>query len=251
MDKIKYTEDSLYKGIVTHTRFSPFQHKFKYRVTYFWFDLNEFRKRLFFKKNQFSLFSFYDKDHGEVGAKKINFCNFINKEVERRTKQKFKKIKVMCLPRILGYVFNPISVFVFYDQKLNPKQIVFEVSNTFKERHAYLKKIKKTGNTFRLKKKFYVSPFFNIDGEYEIKFNVDRNLLNLFILYRNKNSKIFSASFKGKFKRMTNINILKTFISNSFQNLIVTFGIYYQALKLFTKGATYVNKPDKPKKFFS
>ena len=138
-----------------------------------------------------------------MGRRKRNFCNFLKRQVETRTKQKFKKIKVMCLPRILGYVFNPISVFVFYDQKLNPKQIVFEVSNTFKERHAYLKRIKKNSNKFKLEKNFYVSPFFNVDGEYEIKFSVDRNLLNLFILYRNKNNKIFSASFRGEFKSIS------------------------------------------------
>ena len=69
MKKINYITDTLFEGIVSHTRYKPFTHSFNYRFCYFWFSLNFEHKYKSFKKNRFTLFSFYDKDHGEVGKK--------------------------------------------------------------------------------------------------------------------------------------------------------------------------------------
>ena len=148
----------------------------------------------------------------------------------------------------MGYVFNPISVFVCYDKLNTAKAVIFEVSNTFKERHSYLCRVN-SKNEFILKKNFYVSPFFKVQGKYKIKFSIDSNFVNLFILYEIKNQKVFEASFKGRSKEMNELNLVKLFFQNFFQNLKATTGIYIQALKLLIKGATYIRKTKKTRKF--
>jgi len=214
------------------------------------FDIVKNFKSKFFKRNRISLFSFYDNDHGPVESEIKDLCKYFKRKLSENKIPSIAKIKVLCLPRIMGYVFNPISVFVCYDKKNTAKAVVFEVNNTFKERHLYLCKTSEE-NIFSLNKKFYVSPFFKVQGKYKIKFSIDRDFVNLFILYEIKNQKVFEASFKGRSKKMSEMNLVKLFFQNFFQNLKATSGIYIQALKLFIKGATYIRRPKKPDNFIT
>ena len=87
MKKINNINDTLFEGIVSHTRYKPFTHSFAYRFCYFWFSLNFKHKYKFFKKNSFTLFSFYDKDHGEVGKKSSNTYQFLKKKFLKEGKK--------------------------------------------------------------------------------------------------------------------------------------------------------------------
>ena len=246
---LSFEKNLLFSGIVSHKRIKPFNHSFKYNLTYFWFDINLSEKYSLLKKNKLSLFSFYDNDHGPVKSK-VKFLYQYFKDKLNLKKSEIKTIKTLCLPRTIGYVFNPISVFLIYNYKNIPKKIIFEVSNTFGERHAYVCKINPKG-IYHLNKVFYVSPFFKTEGKYKIQFNIKNKIVNLLILYEINNNTVFQASFFGKSKKMTDLNLFKVFISNMFQNLKVTFGIYIQALKLWLKGAKYITKPIKPKNFIT
>ena len=137
MKNIVFHEDSLFDGIVTHTRSSPFIHSFKYYATYFWFDIKNFKNRLLFKKNKFALFSFYENDHGNKKISKNGLDSLLIKNLRVFPNLKIGYIKIFCLPRILGYSFNPISIFICYDELKKAKIAIFEVNNTFNERHAY------------------------------------------------------------------------------------------------------------------
>ena len=250
MQKIKCPEDMLFDGKIRHSRFAPFFHSFNYKLTYFWFDIAKKNKSQIFKKNRISLFSFYDNDYGPVEKKIKDLFKYLKKKLSENNFSSIQKIKVLCLPRIMGYAFNPISIFVCYDKLNIAKAVIFEVSNTFRERHSYLCGTNKK-NVFSLNKKFYVSPFFKVKGKYKIKFSIDSNFVNLFILYEIKNQKVFEASFKGRSKEMNELNLAKLFFTNFFQNMKATSGIYIQALKLFIKGATYNRRPKKPNNFIT
>ena len=189
MGRIEYQKDCLYQGIVTHSRFEPFRHSFKYKLTYFWFDIKNFKNFFLFKKNKFSLFSFFENDHGPKKSKE-DFDKILKNKLKEEIKESIDDIKGLCLPRILGYVFNPISIFVCYNKR-KPKVIIFEVSNTFNERHAYLCNVNRYNREFSMKKSFYVSPFFNVEGKYKINFSIDRHFVNLFIVYELKKKKSF------------------------------------------------------------
>ena len=172
----------------------------------------------------------------------INYCQKHSKSLHNT--KNIDQIKVFCLPRMLGYVFNPISVFVCFNKGGSPKAIMYQVGNTFNERYFYICKIEKTNF---VKKKFYVSPFFKVEGNYLISFSIDKDFVNLFIVYKIKNKKVFEASFNGKSMDMNDKNLLVCFFSNMFQNFKLTLAIYIQALKLYFKGARYNNRPKKPK----
>jgi len=251
MKNINFLKNSLFEGVVTHSRVQPFAHKFKYFVTYFWFDIINFEESLFFKRNKFSLFSFYDKDHGELKKRKEHLYEVINKNIEKITKEKISYIKLFCIPRILGYVFNPISVFVCFDKKERAKVVIFEVNNTFKERHSYYCKVFNNTDYFHFKKTLYVSPFFKVKGNYKIKLRITKEMFFLYILYEINKEKVFDASFNGKLVELNSLNLIKVFFKKIFQNLKITTGIYFQALKLYAKGAKYIKKPLKPNKDFS
>ena len=241
MNKISYVNNKIYSGVVKHTRFSPFHHSFSYKISYFWFRLNDFREYYLFKRNRISIFSFFDDDHGQIEKKGV-VEDFFQKKL-RRIKGDFFKIKVFCLPRILNYSFNPISVFILYNKREIPSGVILEVNNTFKERHLYFSKIKKDQTNFIFDKGFYVSPFFEVKGSYDISFKIDEKNIYLYIKYIVDKKKVFEASYQGKSKDMNEINLLRTFFTISIQNIKATLGIYIQALKLFFKGAKYISRP--------
>ncbi|MAI29080.1 MAG: hypothetical protein CMP38_02610 [Rickettsiales bacterium] len=89
MKKINNTNDTLYEGIVSHTRYKPFIHSFSYHFCYFWFSLNFKRKYKFFKQNRFTLFSFYDRDHGEVGKNLNNTYQILKKKIFTKRQKKY------------------------------------------------------------------------------------------------------------------------------------------------------------------
>ena len=98
MKKINNVSNTLFEGIVTHTRYKPFTHTFRYHFCYFWFSLKFKHKYKFFKKNRFTLFSFYDKDHGEVGKKLNNTYQELKKKISQKAKKNIYDIKSFFCP---------------------------------------------------------------------------------------------------------------------------------------------------------
>jgi len=250
MRLIEFHEDCLFEGIITHSRIHPFNHRFNYEVTYFWFDIENFNEKLFFKKNKFSLFSFNENDHG-LKKRNESLQMSIIKNLRELKNYNIENIKVLCLPSIMGYSFNPISIFVCFDKSKRAKIVIFEVNNTFNERHLYYCKVLKKNPIFVFNKKLYVSPFFKVRGFYRIKFKMLNNKIFLNIDYEIDKKKVFSATFSGIGLKISSKNLIRVFLRKMFQNIKITFGIYFQALKLYLKGAKYIKRPSKPDKEFT
>ena len=124
----------IYNGTVIHKRFKPKEHFFKYKVFSLFLnlkDLSKIDKKInFFSYNKFNLLSFYDKDHGDRdGSSLVKWVkkNIIKFGIDTRD----IKVKLLCYPRILGYVFNPLSIFFVYNKSSNLVAILYEVKNTF------------------------------------------------------------------------------------------------------------------------
>ena len=147
MNQIIFHDDSLFEGVITHVRISPFIHGFKYYATYFWFDIKNPSENFLFRKNKFSLFSFNEKNHGEVKTNDSLYTSIIS-NLRKINNIKIDQIKILCLPNILGYSFNPISVFIGFDKLKKAKIAIFEVNNTFNERHSYYCQILKKNEFF-------------------------------------------------------------------------------------------------------
>ena len=156
----------IYVGKVIHRRFKPKNHYFKYRVFSLLIDLDDLNeidnKIKIFSYNKFNIISFFDKDHGDRDGTSLK--NWVKKKLENiGIDNKEVKIKLFCYPRILGYVFNPLSVFFIYDKYDNIISLFYEVKNTFGEQHTYIFKAE-DNETLRNScvKKFHVSPFIDM-----------------------------------------------------------------------------------------
>jgi len=112
-------ETCIYKGFVSHRRFKPIKHFFLYKTFSILFELSELEelhtKISLFSFNKFNIFSFYNKDHGRRDGS--NLSKWVKANLKKYELDfEVSKIKLLCFPRILGYVFNPLSIFYCYDE---------------------------------------------------------------------------------------------------------------------------------------
>ena len=243
----------IYNGEVTHTRFKPVRHFLKYKTFSLLIDLDEINlldKSIgIFSYNKFNIFSFYDQDHGYRDHRSLK--KFVT-DILSNNSIKYNKLKfsVLCFPRILGYVFNPLSVIFCFEQDVLIA-ILYEVKNTSNEQHTYCFANKnfsiKTIYQHRCKKKFYVSPFIEMDSYYKFSTRTPSDKLSLLIeQFNTKDEKVLFASQIGKRTYFTSATILKSFFINPLMTFRVIFGIHYQALRIFFKGGKYYSRRKKP-----
>ena len=236
----------IYNGKVIHTRFKPKRHHFKYSIFSLLIDLdeiNELDKNLkLFSYNKFNLISFFDKDHGNGDGNEIKEWvkkNLIKKNI------KFKKIRVeiLCYPRILGYVFNPLSVLYIYNEYNELISIFYEVKNTFGEQHTY---IFETRNESLIKnkcnKKFYVSPFIEMDCEYNFSVSKPGNTISVIINQNDKEGRLLYASQDGNAQDLTNKNLIFNYLKHPLMTFKVIVAIHYEAFKLWLKKVKLIKK---------
>ena len=232
----------IYNGGVTHTRFKPVRHFLKYKTFSLLIDLdeiNELDSRIsIFSHNKFNVFSFYDKDHGERDGS--NLKEWVLTNIRKfNIGGKINKIKILCYPRIFGYVFNPLSIFYCYENdKL--KAIFYEVKNTFNEQHTYIFKIKNNDEiTQKCKKRFYVSPFMDMETYYNFKLINPNNKLSVFIKQTDSTGTILTATQTGDKKEFNFKQLIKNFFKYPLMTIKIISSIHYEALLLWKKGAIY------------
>ena len=205
----------IYTGNVVHKRFKPKIHFFKYKVFSLLLDLSEIHlldKNLkIFSYNKFNIVSFYDKDHGARDGSSIQnwvIDNLKKNNIDTNNIQ----IKLLCYPRIFGYVFNPLSIFYVYDKNLNLISILYEVKNTFGEQHTYVFKTDINNNLIQhtCKKKFHVSPFIEMDCVYFFRLLKPSNTISVIIDQNDKEGKILYASQDGVKSEINNSNLTKS-----------------------------------------
>ena len=240
----------IYNGTVFHTRFKPVRHRLKYKTFSLLLDLDEIddldKNNPIFSVNKFNIFSFYNKDHGERDGKSLK--SWILKNLNKFSiYQNVNKIKLLCYPRIFGYVFNPLSIFYCYENN-SLKAIFYEVKNTFDEQHTYI--FKTNGNEKieqKCKKKFYVSPFMDMDTYYDFKLLHPDKKLFVSIKQSDKEGDILTAIQTGERKEFS----FKQFIFNFFKYPLMTIkiisAIHFEAFLLWKKGAIYRSRDKKIK----
>jgi DUF1365 family protein len=173
----------IYNGVVTHQRFKPVKHTLKYKTFSLLIDLDELellsKKISIFSLNKLNVFSFYNKDHGLRDGSFLKDWVIENLRKFNISSQ-ITKVKLLCYPRIFGYVFNPLSIFYCYEKE-NLRAIFYEVKNTFNEQHTYIFKVTNNDKIEqKCKKKFYVSPFMDMNTHYNFKLlNPKKNSLYL------------------------------------------------------------------------
>ena len=237
----------IYTGNVVHKRFKPKIHFFKYKVFSLLLDLSEIHlldKNLkIFSYNKFNIVSFYDKDHGARDGSSIQnwvIDNLKKNNIDTNNIQ----IKLLCYPRIFGYVFNPLSIFYVYDKNLNLISILYEVKNTFGEQHTYVFKTDINNNLVQhtCKKKFHVSPFIEMDCVYFFRLLKPSNTISVIIDQNDKEGKILYASQDGVKSEINNSNLTKSYLKHPLMTFKIILAIHFEAFKLWSKGIKFVKK---------
>ena len=155
----------------------------------------------------------------------------------------------MCFPRIFGYVFNPLSIFYCYDENLVLRAILYEVKNTFNEQHTYVFPVDKNAKiiTQSCNKKFYVSPFIEMDTYYNFRLAEPKETLSVYIKQTDRTGMLLSACQIGKKEKISTKQLLINFLKHPLMTLKIIMAIHFEALRLWKKGVKLVKRNRKIK----
>lgn len=234
---------ALYAGDVVHTRHRPKAHSLRYRVFSLLVDLDELpeldRKLALFGHNRFALFSVHDADHGD--GKKGDLKAWVRRQLEKAgMAAEGMRVRMLCYPRILGYVFNPLTVYFCEARDGRLSAILYEVCNTFHERHTYIIPVSgMTGGaaiTHECAKELYVSPFMPMDCTYAFRINPPGEKVHIAINERDADGPLLFAAFSGQRRDLDGKALLKAFLGYPLMTLKVMGAIHWEALRLWAKG---------------
>jgi len=238
---------SIYNGTVIHKRFKPKIHYFKYKVFSLLIDLSELenlsKKIKFFSYNKFNLVSFYEKDHGNRDGSSL--VSWVKKNLEDiNINSENVKIKLLCYPRILGYVFNPLSVFFIYEESEKLICILYEVKNTFGEQHTYIFKVDNDQKLYQhnCSKKFHVSPFIEMNCKYFFRLLKPGEKISIIIDQYQTDEKILYASQDGQRVDFNTKELIKSYLKHPFMTFKIISAIHFEAFKLWVKGIKFIKK---------
>ncbi len=238
----------LYTGHVSHTRHRPTHHAFRYRVFSLLLDLDELddldQRSWIFGANRAALLSFRESDHG-LGTP-TGLRDWVVSRLEAAGyAAKPAQIRVLCYPRIFGYVFNPLTTYYCYGSGGVLMATLHEVHNTFNEKHTYiLPATANAGGTIQQmsEKNMYVSPFTEMAGTYRFALNDPADEVRVAIYLSQDDELVLSALFDGKRREISERALFLTFFQYPLMTLKVMGGIYFEALRLWIKSVAIVRR---------
>jgi uncharacterized protein len=242
----------LYFGSVMHRRIAPVRHAFRYGVFYLRLRLDQMPARWpwLFSHNRWNLFSFHDADHGPHDGRAL--LPWIRQLLQQHGLGCADgAIWLQAFPRVLGYVFNPVSFWLCHDRQGALRAVLAEVCNTFGEHHNYLVahpdgRPITAGDWLTARKVFHVSPFFPVSGDYRFRFNDAGPHCNFRIDYRAADGAELLTAVGGTANPLRSAVLAWAFFRYPLMTLGVILRIHYQALRLWLKRAPFHSKPQPP-----
>jgi len=241
-----------YVGSVVHTRLSPVRHRLRYRMLAMLLDIDEvplIAKRLrLFSAERFNAFSFHARDHLDGSDTPLRA------QIEAHLARagigaQGGPIRVLCMPRVLGSVFNPLSVWFCHAPDGALRAVLYEVNNTFRQRHSYLMPVADTNATVirqSCEKRFYVSPFMEMAMRYRFRVGVPGDRAVVAIEVRGANGTVLSACFAGERRKLSDGLLLRGLARHPLMAAQVLGAIHWEALKLWRKGMRALPRPAPP-----
>lgn len=243
----------LYQSRIAHARLAPSRHSFEYTVFYCWIDLDELpeldRKSRLFGVNRRALYSFHESDHlqSSPGNLKLDIVRWLNQQDVQLPET--CRVRLITLPRFLGYVFNPVSFFYCYNENEDLLCGVAEVGNTFGEKKLYLLPKNQASPDLagaRLPKQFYVSPFSDLDVEFEFEMAAPTDRLKIRVDDFAAGQKALVTSLAGQRRPFTGGQLAKLTALCPAVTAKVILLIHWQAFLLWLKGFRWFAKADRP-----
>jgi DUF1365 family protein len=231
------TQSALYPGIVTHHRFRPVDHALRYRIFMLLLDMSEVGSvpRLL-GVDRPGLLSFWQKDHGD--GSNAGLRAWLRAQLAGAGLPDAGKIQVLCMPRVLGHAFNPLTVYFCHAPSGELQALIYEVNNTFGGRHAYV--LQAEGAPDRVAhgcaKTFHVSPFMDMDLQYRFRIRPPGETVSITIHADDAVGAMLTAGFAGRRQALTNAAIIRAALRTPWLGLKVLGGIHWEALRLWLKG---------------
>jgi DUF1365 family protein len=226
----------LYEGRLWHERTGP-PYRLEHRVFYLGLDLGELdtvgTQVPLFAHNRFNLVSFRDSDYDTLIFPELRDPLFDDPG---------GRASLITIPRILGYVFNPVSFFLLRDPDGTLQRVLAEVHNTWRERHVYELAPASGSGAYRsfATKSFYVSPFLESEGEYQFEIDEDPAGRLTFLITESKDSeRVFSAGMTLRPRELSTGSLLGALLRYPLLNLKVIAAIHWHALRIWLRGAKF------------
>ncbi|MGH3496799.1 MAG: DUF1365 domain-containing protein [Nocardioidaceae bacterium] len=217
---------ALVEGTVRHRRRGGVQHGFSHRVYQWLVDLDHL-PRLPLLLRPFA--SFDSADHlGDPNVSiKENVIAFLRLDGVDVTGG---RVLMLANARVLGHVFDPLSVFWCFDRTGVLRCVLAEVHNTYGERHVYRLDVDDAGAA-HTDKEFYVSPFFTVDGRYDLRFTLSPDLVTTTVALRQGGASVFTATFTGRprplgTRRLVSVLVRRPFMTQRISALIRVHGLW-------------------------
>jgi cyclopropane-fatty-acyl-phospholipid synthase len=236
-------------GEVAHWRKAPKEHAFSYPVFTFAFDIDELptlaiAPRLFAYEKP-AVFSVRSADYLEGEGT-------LREKVQRVLRQQGisdppARITLFTSPRYFGYVFNPVSFFACFDAHEKVIGLITQVNNTFGDTHVYplVCEASQMPVVWHFSKDFFVSPFFNMDGTYEVSFESEGDNPSIRVDLHKEGEKVFAARLAGVGRTLSRTQLLVTLKKFPITSLLTMPRIHGQAMKLYFKAhATVYTRPE-------
>lgn len=234
-----------------HRRLVPVEYRFSYRVFSLLLDLDEMPGPglKFLSLNRFNLLSFFERDHGPRDGSPLKpWVESLLQSKDIDTEG--GKVQLLCFPRVLGYGFNPISLWYCHHRDGSLRAVLVEVNNTFGEHHFYL--LSNSGSpldwpvTQSVEKVFHVSPLMGMEANYDFRLAEPSDRLSVLIRQYQDDQLTLVASQQGDGYTLSDRRLLTAALQIPFMTFKVMAAIHWQALKIWLRGASFFPKPPPP-----
>ena len=242
-------------GIVVHKRVRPVEHRLSYDVFSLLLDVDQLseqaKSRRFFSIDRFNLLSVHQKDHGHKDGRSVS--DFVRDMAAKADMEgEIRRAWMLCYPRILGYAFNPITVYFCCGADAKIRLMIYEVRNTFGEHVTYVMPAGEPRNgvySHVSDKAFYVSPFNNVEGSYRFHTALSEDVLTVGVALSVDDAPLLRTHFKAAIQPLGDGTIVKAVLAYPFMTLKVVAAIHWEAAKLYLKGLRLKDRPKPPKRW--
>ena len=241
----------VYRAQVMHRRLADARYRFRYRVFSLLLDIDALdaaaASSWLLSRNRFNLLSFHDRDHlpdGATGLRDWAEGVLAAAGIDGRR----MRSRLLCFPRVLGLVFNPLSLWYCETADGDPAAVIAEVRNTFGERHCYLLTPQGAGWPLRDShaKDFHVSPFIGMQARYDFRLDRPGRHLRVVIRESRADEPLLVATQSGTRAPLRSGVLLGELLRVPLQTLKVLAAIHWQALRIWLAGAPFHRKPEPP-----
>jgi hypothetical protein len=237
----------LYTGLVSHARVKPRKHKLAYKIFMLLIDLDEL-PGLTLKTlgvGRFNLFGFDPQRFGDGSGRPLK--TQIEGTLAEAGIAHGGPIRMLAMPQILGRAFNPLTVYFCHDPKGALSAILYEVNNTFGERHSYLIPAPNAALIRQgCAKEFYVSPFMDMELSYAFRILRPDERVLVAVDTADAEGLVLAASFSGERRPLTDGQLVKAWLTHPWMSVGVVAAIHFEALRIWLKGEKVRVRPPAP-----